>query len=190
MLILRDDNRHIIEWHLGESVPESLDATAEFQATDDELNLIIEAMRASHDENSVVSYSKSAGFRSKIIESLQKAATNVYMAALWSPDRLTPNASQLWEGLRDALGLEPDQGPKPITHDDSLRWLIEYRAARPFPVYVPPDGYPTCDPWKALQFPTREAAHDWAIANGYGSPWGPVQHMFAAVPPIHHLKEE
>jgi hypothetical protein len=58
------------------------------------------------------------------------AATRLYYAAHWTADRPV-NEAELWEGLRDALGLELGHAPKPnkeppaepCKHEDTEYWI-------------------------------------------------------------------
>lgn len=60
-------------------------------------------------------------------------------------------------------------------------WLVEYRGAVPCPVYATEQGFPTCDPWKAKRFQSREAAEAWMHRPeiiGYEEPWHAAEHGF------------
>ena len=63
--------------------------------------------------------------------------------------------------------------------EPNVKWLIEYKASRPYPVFVTGKMFACIDPSNALQFKTREDAQLWAVEYGYGSPWHAVQHSFA-----------
>lgn len=38
---------------------------------------------------------------------LQQAVVNLYVAAMWLPDRYVKNEADLWEALRDAANIKP-----------------------------------------------------------------------------------
>lgn len=178
MLTFQDDKGVVTEWHLGEPVPDDLGYNAKLEASGDELNLILNAMVTSTGVHPLIGYTMTQGFRSRLNETLQKAALALYMAAFWRSDRPLPeDGKPLWKALRDALGLEPGQSPRPISHVDSLRWLIEYRTARPVPVYAADKGY-AIDPNDALHFDSRDQAKSYMLEHGYGSPWHETEHRF------------
>ncbi len=60
-------------------------------------------------------------------------------------------------------------------------WLVEYRGAIPCPVYATDEGFPTCDPWKAKRFGSKELAEYWMHRSGiiaYEFPWEATSHGF------------
>jgi hypothetical protein len=61
-------------------------------------------------------------------------------------------------------------------------WLVEYKGAKPCPVYATDTGFPTCDPWQAKRFDTKEAAEAWMTRPdvvGYMEPWAATSHGFS-----------
>jgi hypothetical protein len=61
-------------------------------------------------------------------------------------------------------------------------WLVEYKGAKPCPVYATDAGFPTCDPWQAKRFDTKEAAEAWMTRPdvvGYMEPWAATSHGFS-----------
>lgn len=191
-----------IESHIGESLPDVVQnqRVVIFQADGDELELIKAAYNVAAGFDDVLDYSKMQGFRAKANEELVAAASEIYLAAWWTPDR-NVDAKRLWIRLRDALGLTSENTPKrllvpeiepekiqpPVLPADSrvnsVKWLIEFRGARPAAAYAQQDGetFPTLNPWKARAFDTREQAKQYMLEHGYGSPWHETEHIFGAI---------
>lgn len=70
-----------------------------------------------------------------------------------------------------------------------LAWLVEWRGSElpnhdgvPYPIYATDMGYPTCNPWQAKHFETKEAAEIWMHRPeiiGYDAPWEATEHGFS-----------
>ena len=61
-------------------------------------------------------------------------------------------------------------------------WLVEYIGAVPCPVYATYWDLPTCDPWQAREFDTKEEAEAWMGRPNrvpYTKPWTAVEHGFS-----------
>jgi hypothetical protein len=162
------------EWHIGEPLPEIPQGSA-FQANGDELNLITRAMEISVGSNEWIGYGKFQGFQSKLNETLHKAAYAVYRRVFWN--LTTEPSAALWENLREALGIARDNFIS-TQSTSQLKWLIEYRTARPLPAYATADTFPTFDPKAARQFDTRDQCQSYMLDHGYGSPWHATEHKF------------
>lgn len=67
------------------------------------------------------------------------------------------------------------------TKEDVSLWLVEHVEARPCPIYATDGPYPTCNPYEAEAFNTKEQAEAWMTRPGivtYYFPWKPVLHGF------------
>ena len=169
---------HYVEWHIGEPLPERVISgrPIKISVDFDELNLVTRAMEISAGSNEWISYGKFQGFQSRLNERIHKAAYAVYRRVFWNLDTTEPSQN-LWEELREALGIAKDTF-LPSRSTSQIKWLIEYRTARPVPVYASTDTHLTVDPKQARQFDTREQCQEFMLARGYGSPWHATEHMF------------